>query len=357
MAKRKPDEEIDEAPPDESKEPDAVTADSSSTTVADSATEGAEAVVEPRPLYEEIGLDESYKGIEDPKEIAKRLVEERKTANERFEQQLAERQRQWQQETQNWLQQKKWREEHEAKVAEKPADMPKWWNPPASYVKDWRKYVKKDPETGEMVIDAPTEALKNAVLESVKFVAEHEDRWETDREGYLRSFVEATVPDIIRQSVQSIMAEQAEAQSLAQLENESASWLYQRQDDEFVRDLDGNLFLTPVGVDVMNYARALHAKGLGSRPECFVAARDAIVGRHLLAERAQIASAEKARKTSDERKLDALDKNGKRRANRGGSDAKVETRDAPPQTTSTRQLFAQDLDRYFTPEGNLVQTV
>lgn len=363
MAKRsKPEDDVlvDESPPDASTEQETESVGVSSLTDDVSATEGAEAVdTEPAPPkpWQELGLDEDkYGDVEDYQTVAKRLAEERRQYEEQFNQRLAEQQREWQRQTQDWLTQKQWREEQAAKQ-QKPAETPKWWNPPSGYVKDWRKYVKTDPETGQHVIEAPSEQMKNAVIESAKFYAEHEDRWESDREGYLRSFVEQVFPDLMQQHFSAFHEQQVEGQRLSQLENESARWLYQWDGDpesggQMVRDPSGDPFLSAVGVDVMNYARQLHQRGLGSQSECFVAARDAIMGRHLLQERLNSESAAKAKKKSDERKLDVLDANAKRRTNRNGSDGKAETRDAPAQTANSRSLFASMFDSLSSPDGS-----
>lgn len=360
MAKTKPDDDEDEvlldAPPDAAT--DEAAASLAPAEDAARATEGAEAVEERKPLWQELDLDEAYKDVEDPVEIARRLAAERKAAEQAFNDRLANEQRSWQEQTQNWLTQRKWREEQAAKEAasKAPAEKPKWWNPPVQYNAEWSQYIKVNPETGETEIVAPTEQIKNDILNYARYKREHDERWNNDREGYLREFVQQVVPELMQQQLSTYMAEQQEAQQLGRLELESASWLYQHDGDpndggQLIRDPDGNLFLTPVGIQVMDYARRLHQRGLGSQSECFVAARDAIMGRHLLNDRLAAENASKAKKNSDSRKLDALDANGTRRKNRNGAEAKAETRNAPAQSNSSRALFTAMFDSLSSPDG------
>lgn len=344
----KADDELLETPPDAQTELDAAQPE---TVEAASTTEGAEAVVQKLP-YEELGLDESYKDAADYQTVAKRLAEERRQAEERFNQTLLERQREWQQQTQDFLTQKQWREEQRAKAeAAKQVESKKWFDNHGVQAEWFEQYVKTDPETGESKIVGAPPDVEQKMLAFAKHRREHDQRFNYDREGYFREAVSNFVPDIVREQVQQIMAAQQEQNALAQLENESAAWLYQHQEDQLLRDPEGNPFLSPVGVEVMSYARQLHQRGLGSQSECFVAARDAIMGRALLAERARAEYATKSKETSDKRRLDAADANSKRRSNRNGSEGKVETRDAPAQNTSSRALFSALFDSLASPDG------
>lgn len=359
MAKQKlEDEELLDAPPDDATDRNASVEDSTSIESADvSAMEGAEAVAA-KPLYEEYGLDETFKDVTDHATLVKRLADERKAQAERFDQTLAQRQREWQQQTQDFLKQKQWREEQAARQQQQPAEKPKWWNPPAQWNPEWDQFIQVNPETGKTEVNAPTEQIKNDIYAYARYKKEHDEKWNNDREGYLRGFVEQVFPELMQQHFSRFHEQQLESQRLGQLETESAGWLYQHDEQgNMIRDLDGTPGLSAVGVNVMEYARHLHQKGLGSQSECFVAARDAIIGRHLLAQHAQTTNAESAKKASDSRKLDALDANAKRRSNRNGSDANPEHRDPPPQTRSARNLFAQDLDKFFTPEGVLAHSM
>lgn len=344
----KADDELLETLPDAQTELDAAPPE---TVDAASTTEGAEAVVAKLP-YEELGLDESYKDAADYQTVAKRLADERKQATEEFNQRLAAEQRNWQQQTQDFLTQKQWREEQRAKAeAAKQVETKKWFDNHGVQPEWFDQFIKTDPETGESKIVGAPPGVEEKMLAYAKHRREHDQRFNYDREGYFREAVNTFVPDIVREQVQQIMAAQHEQHALSQLEHESAAWLYQHQDDQLLRDPEGSPFLSPVGVEVMGYARQLHQRGLGSQSECFVAARDAIMGRALLAERARAEHATKTKETSDKRRLDAADANSKRRGNRNGSEGKVETRDAPAQNTSSRAMFSALFDSLASPDG------
>lgn len=351
MATKADDEELpDRPPPDAQTELDAAQPDHEPDAAA-STTEGAEAVVQKLP-WEELGLDESYKDAADYQSVAKRLADERKQAEERFNQTLAERQREWQQQTQDFLTQKQWRDEQRAKAeAAQKVEEKKWFDNHGVQPEWFEQFIKTDPETGETKIVGAPPGVEEKMLAFAKHRREHDQRFNYDRQGYFQDALKTFVPDIVREQVQQIFAVQQEQQALAQLENESATWLYQHQDGELLRDPEGNPFLSAVGVDVMGYARQLHQRGLGSQSECFVAARDAIMGRALLAERARSEQAKNAKETSDKRRLDAADANSKRRSNRNGSEGKVETRDAPAQNTSSRAMFSALFDSLASPDG------
>jgi len=343
----KADEELLETPPDAQTELDAAPPE---TVEAASATDGAEAVVQKLP-YEELGLDESYKDAADYQTVAKRLADERRQYEDQFNQRLAEQQRAWQQQTQDFLTQKQWREEQRAKAeAAQKVETKKWFDNYGVQAEWFDQYVKTDPETGESKIVGAPPDVEQKMLAFAKHRREHDQRFNYDREGYLQEAVKTFAPSIVREQVQQILEEQHEQQQLAQLERDSAEWLYVWDGDQLLRDPEGNPYLSPVGVDVMQYARHLAQDGR-KKPLAFEDARDKILGRALLAERAKALQAEKTKETSDKRRLDAADANSKRRSNRGGSDGKPETRDAPAQTTNSRALFAAMFDSLASPDG------
>lgn len=361
MAKSKPDDEEELL-----ESPDAVTDEAAESVapLADeaSATDGAEAVEVAKPLYEELGLDDTFKDVADPIEIAKRLAAERKEREDRFQQQLVASQQEWEQRTAELWQQ---RQLHEKKQAEKSQPAPtakKWWMSEGVQAEWFEKYVRVDPETNESKIVGAPPGVEEKMRAYAEERTEHDRRFNYDRENYLREVISMTVPEMVRQQIEEMEAIRVENQEVNDFEWQNRGWLYEWYEDpntgekRLVQDLDpatGKLIPRPSwqGRQVIGSAQQLAGGRRGMARMALDYAAKSLLGEHYLETQAAAQRAESAKKKSDTRKLDALDANGTRRKNRNGSDGKVETRDAPAQNNSSRQLFANLFDSLSSPDG------
>jgi len=115
----------------------------------------------------------------------------------------------------------------QAKAQEpKPAEKPKWWNPPA-VDESIKSYIIRDPQTGREVIDpnAPLHA-KEALRQYQDYTANFARKFVTDPENTLKPFIE----DVAMQKAQELVNQhlgQYKAQTyVADLEKQNADWLY-----------------------------------------------------------------------------------------------------------------------------------
>lgn len=115
----------------------------------------------------------------------------------------------------------------QAKAQEpKPAEKPKWWNPPA-VDESIKSYIIRDPQTGREVIDpnAPLHA-KEALRQYQDYTANFARKFVTDPENTLKPFIE----DVAMQKAQELVNQhlgQYKAQTyVADLEKQNSDWLY-----------------------------------------------------------------------------------------------------------------------------------
>lgn len=357
----KADDELLETPPDAQTELDAAPPE---TVDVASTTEGAEAVVQKLP-YEELGLDESYKDAADYQTVAKRLADERKQAEEQFNQRLVATQHEWERRTaENW-QQYQLRQQQSAAQPATAQEKAKWWNVPADVQAEWfDQYVKIDPETGEHKIVGAPAGVEEKMLAYAKHKREHDQRFNYDRENYLREAVSHIVPEMVRAQIEEFEEVRVANQEVAEFERENATWLYESYIDErtqqrvFVQEMDYTANppvlrpkLSSAGQQVVGTANNIAA---GNRRKARMAldyASKYLLGEQYLDSQLAARRAEQAKETSDKRRLDAADANSKRRGNRNGSEGKVETRDAPAQNTSSRAMFSALFDSLASPDG------
>lgn len=108
----------------------------------------------------------------------------------------------------------------------KPAEKPKWWNPPA--IEDtYKSYIIRDPQTGKEIIDpnAPLDA-QMALRKYQDYTANFARKFVTDPENTLKPFIEEVAMQKAQELVQQQLG-QYQAQTYVQsLEQQNADWLY-----------------------------------------------------------------------------------------------------------------------------------
>ena len=129
-----------------------------------------------------------------------------------------------------YLQNKKayeeWKSAQAAAQAPKPAEKPKWWNPPA--VDDsYKNWIIRDPSTGKEIIapDAPYEA-KVALQKYQAYTADFARKFVTDPEGTLKPFIEDVAMQKAQELVQQQLNQYQAKNYVAGLEQQNADWLY-----------------------------------------------------------------------------------------------------------------------------------
>lgn len=122
-----------------------------------------------------------------------------------------------------------WKKSQAEAAKPKPAEQPKWWNPPQ--VKDtWRNYIVRDPNTGKEVIspDAPYEA-QQSLREYQAYTADFARKLVTDPENTLKPFVEQVAIQKAQEMVQQHLNQYKSQNFVSDLERQNADWLYDQQ--------------------------------------------------------------------------------------------------------------------------------
>jgi len=119
-----------------------------------------------------------------------------------------------------------WQKAQAEAAKPKPAEQPKWWNPPQ--VKDtWRSYIIRDPSTGKEVIspDAPYEA-QQSLREYQAYTADFARKLVTDPENTLKPFVEQVAIQKAQEMVENHLGQYKSQNYVNDLERQNADWLY-----------------------------------------------------------------------------------------------------------------------------------
>lgn len=119
-----------------------------------------------------------------------------------------------------------WKQAQAEASRPKPAETPKWWNPPA--VKDtWKSYIVRDPSTGKEIIspEAPFEA-QQSLREYQAYTADFARRFVTDPENTLKPFIEQIAQQKAQELVQGQLGQYTEQNYVKDLEQQNADWLY-----------------------------------------------------------------------------------------------------------------------------------
>ncbi len=129
-----------------------------------------------------------------------------------------------------YLQNKKayeeWKSAQAAAQAPKPAEKPKWWNPP-SVDDSYKNWIVRDPNTGKEVIapDAPYEA-KAALQKYQAYTADFARKFVTDPEGTLKPFIEDVAMQKAQELVQQQLGQYQAKNYVSSLEQQNSDWLY-----------------------------------------------------------------------------------------------------------------------------------
>jgi hypothetical protein len=121
---------------------------------------------------------------------------------------------------------RQWQQEQAKAAQPKPAETPKWWNPPA--IKDtYKSFIVRDPSTGKEVIDpsAPYEA-QQALREYQAYTADFARKFVTDPENTLKPFVEQVAMQKAQELVQQQLGQYQATNYVSDLERQNADWLY-----------------------------------------------------------------------------------------------------------------------------------
>ena len=120
----------------------------------------------------------------------------------------------------------KWKSEQAAASAPKPAEKPKWWNPP-SVDEAYKGYIVRDPQTGREVIDpnAPLHA-QEALRKYQDYTANFARKFVTDPEGTLKPFIEDVAMQKAQELVQQHLSQYQAKNYVSTLEKQNADWLY-----------------------------------------------------------------------------------------------------------------------------------
>jgi hypothetical protein len=120
----------------------------------------------------------------------------------------------------------KWQEEQAKANAPKPAEKPKWWNPP-SIDETYKGYIVRDPQTGKEVIDpnAPLHA-QEALRKYQDYTANFARKFVTDPENTLKPFIEEVAMQKAQELVQQQLGQYQATNYVQSLEKQNADWLY-----------------------------------------------------------------------------------------------------------------------------------
>ena len=129
-----------------------------------------------------------------------------------------------------YLQNKKayeeWKSAQAAAQAPRPAEKPKWWNPP-SVDDSYKNWIIRDPSSGKEVIapDAPYEA-KVALQKYQAYTADFARKFVTDPEGTLKPFIEDVAMQKAQELVQQQLNQYQAKNYVSSLEQQNSDWLY-----------------------------------------------------------------------------------------------------------------------------------
>lgn len=119
-----------------------------------------------------------------------------------------------------------WRRSQAEAAAPKPAEKPKWWNPPA-VDEGFKSYIIRDPQTGKEVIDpnAPLHA-REALRQYQDYTANFARKFVTDPETTLKPFIEDVAMQKAKELVEQHLTQYKTQNYVQDLESQNADWLY-----------------------------------------------------------------------------------------------------------------------------------
>jgi hypothetical protein len=119
-----------------------------------------------------------------------------------------------------------WKQAQAEASRPKPAETPKWWNPPA-IDESYKGYIVRDPHTGKEIIDpnAPLDA-QQALRKYQDYTANFARKFVTDPENTLKPFVEQVAMQKAQELVQQQLSQYQTQNYVSSLEQQNADWLY-----------------------------------------------------------------------------------------------------------------------------------
>lgn len=335
--------------------------------------EGTDALVggeaPPPSLAEQVGFDDDerwkdYRDIADPIELSKKLKDQVASEQERFERQLAERQREWQTQIANspaFMQFQRHQQELATKPAEQEADpLDTWWKPPQvnrELIEYWTEQKPVKDEAGNVIGYQPG-WKDNAPADLKKAVDDYDlyrQQWRTelfsDPRAKLMPLVENVARKIAQEQFNSFAQQYDEQQffdRFGDVNGPNAAWLFAHDAaDKVVVGLGGEPVLSDLGRRLFSEANALFDQSGGriSKKRAVQIAQQALMGQIALEERQRQAQLDAAKDKHQDERLKTLDEGAKRRPSRAGSQGKPENSKAPAQTDRAIDLFRQQVDR------------
>jgi hypothetical protein len=129
----------------------------------------------------------------------------------------------------------KWQAAQREASQPKPAEKPRWWDPPA--IKDtYKSYIVRDSQTGKEVIDpnAPYEA-QQALRAYQDYTANFARKFVTDPENTLKPFIEDVAMQKAKELVEQHLGQYQATNYVQDLERQNSDWLY-NQDGSVSRE-------------------------------------------------------------------------------------------------------------------------
>ena len=119
-----------------------------------------------------------------------------------------------------------WKQAQAEASRPKPAEQPKWWNPP-SIDETYKSYIIRDPSTGKEIIDpnAPLDA-QQALRKYQDYTANFARKFVTDPENTLKPFIEDVARQKAEELVQAQLGQYTAKNYVQSLEQQNADWLY-----------------------------------------------------------------------------------------------------------------------------------
>lgn len=119
-----------------------------------------------------------------------------------------------------------WRQAQAEASKPKPAEKPKWWNPP-SVDDSLKSYIIRDPQTGKEIIDPNAPLSAQEKLRAYQdYTANFARKFVTDPENTLKPFVEEVAMQKAQELVQQHLSQYQAQNYVSSLEQQNADWLY-----------------------------------------------------------------------------------------------------------------------------------
>lgn len=124
---------------------------------------------------------------------------------------------------------RKWQEEQAKASQPKPAEKPKWWNPP-SVDESLKSYIIRDPQTGKEIIDPNAPISAQEKLRAYQdYTANFARKFVTDPENTLKPFIEEVAMQKAQELVQQQLNQYKAQNYVSDLEQQNSDWLYDAQ--------------------------------------------------------------------------------------------------------------------------------